>query len=314
MEFRQLRYFLAVAEELHFTRAAEFLHVAQPAVSHQIRLLEEEIGAKLLHRTNRRVQLTPAGSIFRDRALIALEQAARAASDAGMIGRGDAGSVSVGVGSSAVWTILPGLLRRFRRIAPAAAIDIREMEPSEQMDGLKHGTLDFGLLRAAVKDPELDSIVISREKIIVALPERHRAAAQRRVDLRSLAKETIVLPRRQSMPASNEIALLACAQAGFTPAKMITTRFMQTALCLVAGRLGYALVPELFGHHLLVTGVVYRPLAGTAPTTELTAAWRKDNHLPLVHRFQKELRSLASLMDRAREKSPQKRMIRHNEF
>jgi DNA-binding transcriptional LysR family regulator len=300
MELRQLRYFLAVAEELHFTRAAAFLHVAQPAVSHQIRQLEEEIGAKLLERTNRRVRLTPAGNIFRDRARVALEQAARAASDAGMVGRGDAGSVSVGVGSSAVWTILPGLLRRFQRIAPAAAIDIREMEPSEQMEALRHGTLDFGLLRAAVKDPELDSIVISSEKIIVALPERHRAASQRRVDLRTLAKETIVLPRRQSMPASNEIALLACERAGFTPAKMITTRFMQTALCLVAGRLGFALVPELFGHNLRVRGVVYRPLAGTAPRTELTAAWRKDNSLPLAHRFQNELRSLAASHGKSR--------------
>jgi DNA-binding transcriptional LysR family regulator len=294
MEIRQLRYFLAVAEELHFTRAAALLHVAQPALSHQIRQLEEEIGAKLLDRTNRRVRLTPAGNIFRDRVRVSLDQAARAASEAGKVGRGEAGSISVGVGSSAVWTVLPRLLRRFQRMAPAASIDIREMEPSEQMEGLRHETLDFGLLRAPVNDPELDSIVISSEKLIVALPERHRAASQRHVDLRSLVKETLVVPRRQSMPASHEIALNACQEAGFTPAKIITTRFLQTALCLVAGRLGFALVPELFGHTLRVRGVVYRPLAGQTSITELTAAWRKDNNLPLARRFQNELRSLAT--------------------
>src|SRR5882672_8952214 len=150
MEMRQLRYFLAVAEELHFTRAAALLNVAQPALSHQIRQLEEEIGARLLDRTNRRVRLTAAGNVFRDRARVSLEQAARAAADAGRVGRGESGSISVGVGSSAVWTVLPRLLRRFQRIAPEATIDIREMEPSEQMEALKHETIDFGLLRAAV--------------------------------------------------------------------------------------------------------------------------------------------------------------------
>jgi len=295
MEMRQLRYFLAVAEELHFTKAAALLHVAQPALSHQIRRLEEEIGAKLFDRTNRRVRLTPAGDIFRDRVRVSLDQAARAAAEAGRVGRGETGTVSLGVGSSAVWTILPGLLRRFRRMAPEATIDLREMEPSEQLDGLKHETLDFGFLRAPVRDPELDSVVVSRERMIVALPERHRAAAERRVDLRSLAKETIIVPRRQSMPASHEIALLACDQAGFAPAKIITTRFMQTALCLVAGRLGFALVPELFAQNLQVTGVVYRALIRQAPVTELIAAWRKDNNLPLVRRFQDELRSFGAL-------------------
>jgi len=295
MELRQLRYFLAVAEELHFTKAAALLHVAQPALSHQIRQLEEEIGAKLLDRTNRRVRLTPAGAIFRDRVRVSLDMAARAAAEAGRVGRGETGSISVGVGSSAVWTVLPGLLRRFRRMAPAATIDIREMEPSEQLEGLKHETLDFGLLRAAVEDPELDSVVVSRERMIIALPERHRASSTRRVDLRSLAKETIIIPRRQSMPASHEITLLACQQAGFAPARIITTRFMQTALCFVAGRLGFALVPELFAQNLQVTGVVYRSLVRQAPLTELTAAWRKDNNLPLVRRFQDELRSLGPL-------------------
>src|ERR1700689_3405821 len=98
MEIRQLRYFLAVAEELHFTRAAALLHVAQPALSHQIRQLEEEIGAQLFERTNRRVRLTAAGNIFRDRIRVSLDQAARAALEAGKVGRGEAGSISVGVG------------------------------------------------------------------------------------------------------------------------------------------------------------------------------------------------------------------------
>ncbi len=293
VEIRHLRYFLAVAEELHFTRAANLLRVAQPALSHQIRQLEEEVGAKLLERTNRRVQLTPAGVVFRNRARVAVEQAARAAADAAKVGRGDAGSISIGVGSTAIWSVLPELLRRFRQIARAATIEIQEMEPSDQMEALRHETIDFAMMAAIPRDPDLEHIVIAREKLIVALPERHAAASMDHVDLKSLAKETFILPGRLAMPGFNEIVIAAGEKTGFTPADTLTTRLIQTVICLVAGRLGVGLVPESFGRNLQVKGIVYRPLRGQAPTAALNAVWRKDNNLPLVNRFQAELRSLA---------------------
>lgn len=303
MELRHLRYFLAVAEELHFTRAATLLRVAQPALSHQIRQLEEEIGARLLDRTKHKVKLTPAGEVFRNRARIVLEQANRAAEDAGKIGRGDAGSISIGVGSTGIWSVLPELLRKLRHVSSAITITIREMEPSDQMEALRHQTIDFGIMAAKPIDPELDSTVLSREKLIVALPEGHPATARHAVELRSLAQETMILPGRLAMPGFHEIVMAACEDAGFVPADMLTTRLIQTVVCLVAGRLGVALVPESFGRNLQIRGVAYRPLRGSAPITELSAVWRRDNDLPLVLRFRNELRSISSRR-RNRELSP----------
>lgn len=152
MELRQLRYFIAVADALHFTRAAEQLHVAQPALSHQIRQLEEEIGAVLLERTNRMVRLTPAGEAFRERARMALDQASRAAVDAAHIEQGRAGRISLGFVSSAVFSVLPELLRRFRRAVPNAEVELRELEPSEQLAAIRNDHLDLGILHAALKD------------------------------------------------------------------------------------------------------------------------------------------------------------------
>ena len=294
MELRHLRYFLAVAEELHFTRAASLLRVAQPALSHQIRQLEEEIGVRLLDRTKHRVKLTPAGEVFRNRARVVLEQASRAAADAAKVGKGDAGSVSIGVGSTAIWSVLPELLHKLRRVASGITIAIREMEPSDQMEALRHQTIDFGLMAAKPVDQELEFIVLSREKLIVALPEGHPANSRHAVDLKSLARETIILPGRLALPGFHEIVMAACEDAGFVPADTLTTRLIQTVVCLVAGQLGIALVPQSFGRNLQVRGVEYRPLRDPAPVTELNAVWRKDNDLPLVRRFQNELRLFSS--------------------
>ena len=202
MELRQLRYFLAVAEELHFTHAAERLHVAQPALSQQISQLEREVGVKLLERTSRSVVLTPAGEAFQKRAGIAIEQLERAATDAGTIGRGEAGMLSLGFVSAAVVSILPVVMRWFRQEVPAALIDLRELEPSDQIDAIRQRHLDMGLFHANIHAPELASMVVVREKLIVALPENHPAACKEQVELKTLANETILLPRRHTFPVS----------------------------------------------------------------------------------------------------------------
>jgi DNA-binding transcriptional LysR family regulator len=196
LEIRQVRYFLAVAEELHFTRAAEKLHVAQPALSQQIRQLEEKIGARLLQRDNRRVELTPAGEVFRTRALIAMDQMNRAAAEAGQAGRGEAGSLSIGFVSSAVWGVLPVLLRQFRKKVPMADIELRELEPAEQLRDIRERHLDLGMMHAVLDQPDLSTVVIARDPLIVALPEKHKAAGKASVSLKSLADETFLVPRR----------------------------------------------------------------------------------------------------------------------
>jgi DNA-binding transcriptional LysR family regulator len=294
MELRQIRYFLAVAEELHFTRAAARLHVAQPALSQQIRQLEKEIGARLFERTNRRVALTPAGEAFRSRAALALSQANRALIEAGQIGRGEAGIISIGFVSSAVCGILPDVLKTFRQAVPLAEIELRELEPSEQLEGIRQRHLDIGLMHATLPEAEFSSLVVSSDRLIAAIPEAHPAAAREQLDLREWANETFFVPKRHAHPGFHELALAACQKAGFIPARVQPTRLLQTAVALVAGELGITLVPESFERNLRIRGVVYRPLMQPAPTAELSAVWRSDNRAPLVRKFRQELRRLVS--------------------
>ena len=293
MEIRQLRYFLAVAEDLHFTRAAQRLHIAQPALSQQIRQLEEEVGAKLLERTNRRVALTPAGATFRLRAALVVDQANRALSEASQIGRGEAGTISIGFVSSAVCGVLPELLQRFRVSVPAAQVELQELEPAEQLEGLEQHRLDLGLMHATLHEPQFGAILVSSDRLIAAIPENHPAAQHSQVALRELAENTFFIPKRHSHSGYHEIVLAACKSAGIVPARIQPTRLLQTAVALVAGGLGITLVPESFQTNIHIQGVVYRPLAGTAPVARLTAVWHKENPSPLVARLKSELRKMA---------------------
>lgn len=285
MELRQLRYFLAVAEDLHFTHAAERLHVAQPALSQQISQLEREVGVKLLERTSRHVVLTSAGEVFRKRASVAIEQLERAAVDAGTVGRGEAGLISLGFISAAVVQILPVMLRWFRHQIPAAIIDLRELEPADQIEAIRQRHLDIGLLHGTIESTELATMVVVREKLVVALPESHPAACKEQIELKSLSKETIFLPRRHAFPGYYELVIHACQDEGFEPTFLQPTNLLQTAVALVAGELGVALVPESFPHNLPVRGVVYKPIAEPAPVAEMIAVWRADNESPLLTTF-----------------------------
>ena len=292
MELRQLKYFLAVADELHFTRAARKLHVAQPALSQQIRQLEDEIGAKLLERTNRRVSLTEAGEVFRGRAAAAIDQLARAAVDAGQAGRGEAGSISIGFVSSAVCGALPAILRRFREKLPLVTFELRELEPSEQLTQIRQQHLDIGMMHAVLDEPNLQSVAISREKLIAALPEGHRLADQTSIDLHALKDETFLVPRRHAAIGFHELVVTACREKGFDPIRIQPTRLLQTAVALVGGGIGIALVPESFQRNLQIRGVIYKRLTSYAPVAELVAVWRKDDDHALVRKFQRELKTM----------------------
>ncbi|MGA3128424.1 MAG: LysR substrate-binding domain-containing protein [Candidatus Korobacteraceae bacterium] len=296
MEPRQLRYFLAAAQELHFTRAAQQLHVAQPALSQQIRLLEEEVGTKLFERSNRRVFLTPAGEAFRIRATLSVEQATRAASDALSVGRGESGSVSIGFVSSTVYSALPSLVRWFRANVPKANIELKELEPWEQWEPIEHGTLDIGMMHASLDNPSLEAVVISREKLVIALPEHHSVAMKQRVHLKLLEGETFIVPPRHRLSGYNDAVVAACRRNGFAPAKILTTRFLQTSLGLVAGGLGVSLVPASFRENLRVRGVVYRCIMPPVPEIELIAVWRKGETSPLLQRVQATLRNFEALL------------------
>lgn len=289
MEIRQLRWFCVLAEQLHFTKAALLLNVAQPALSHQIRQLEEELNTQLLERTNRRVRLTAAGELFRARAARVLDEFDQTARETARMGQGETGSLVIGVVSTAVCSVLPGLLRSFRRESPQISIDIREMEPGEQVEALRRETIDIGLLFVSIQDAAFDSLVVSRERLIVALPTGHPAASAGKVRLRDLKAETFLIPRRQTVPGYHELVMSALRSADIPSPRLQPTRLLQTAVFLVAGQLGVALVPESFRRHLRIRGCVYRDIAGAPTHADLIGLWRRTNVPPALRRFIQQL-------------------------
>lgn len=268
------------------------LNVAQPALSHQIKQLEDELGTQLVERTNRRVSLTAAGEVFLARATKILEEIDQTVRETSRMGQGDAGSLVIGVVSTAVCGVLPELLRSFRKDSPYISIDIREMEPGEQVEALRKETIDIGLLFLAIKDPALSSLVVSRERLIVALPTGHRATSAETVHLRDLADETFIIPRQQPVPGYHELVLDTLSEGGVAEPRLQLTRLLQTAVFLVAGQLGVALVPESFRQHLRVRGCVYRDLAGPPSYADLIGLWRRSNVPPVLRRFIQQLKRI----------------------
>jgi DNA-binding transcriptional LysR family regulator len=292
MEIRHLRYFSALAEQLHFTKAALLLNIAQPALSHQIKQLEEELGTRLVERTNRRVRLTSAGELFLARAVRILEQVDQAVLETTRVGQGEAGNLIIGVVSTAVCSVLPELLRRLQREAPRICVDIREMEPAEQVEALRRESIDIGLLFLSIQDPEFDSVLVSKERLIMALPTGHSAAAMEKVRLSNLETETFLIPRRQPVAGFHEVVLETLRAGGIASPRLQPTRLLQTAVFLVAGRLGIALVPESFRRHLRVRGCIYRDIAGPPAYGDLIGLWRRSNVPPVLRRFIRQLKRL----------------------
>jgi DNA-binding transcriptional LysR family regulator len=284
MELRQLKYFLATAEELHFRRAAELVHVAQPALSHQIHQLEEEIGVVLFERNNRKVSLTPAGRVFFERAKVVVDNAQKALQEARSIGRGDAGTLTIGFISTAAMVVLPSALRFLQERLPSAEIELRELDPSHQIDALQVGQLDLGFTISEILDEEFSVRRVGREPLIAALPDLPRFRALEQADLRELAPETAILPSRHARRGYYETVTAAYRGAGVKPARIQCVRMIQTGLVLVGAGLGVALVPACFTH-IRMDGVIYRPLADPAPAVEISAVWRKENRSPLLLKF-----------------------------
>ncbi|MDR3671281.1 MAG: LysR substrate-binding domain-containing protein [Holophaga sp.] len=287
MELRQLKYFLATAEELHFRRAAELVHVAQPALSQQIHQLEEEIGVTLFERSNRKVALTPAGKTFYERARILVDNASKAIQDTRSIGRGDAGTLTISFLSTAAMSILPSAFRFIWETIPSAEIDLRELGPQEQVDSLHLGQVDLGFVIAEILDEEFSIRCVGKEKLIAALPATPEFSRMEQVDLGTLAKETTIVPVRHSRRGYFETVMAAYRNEGVKPARIQCTRMIQTGLVLVSTGLGISLVPESFVH-VQIDGVLYRPLVDPGPTIEISAVWRKDNKSPLLLRFVQE--------------------------
>lgn len=291
MELRHLRYFVTVAEELHFGRAARRLNLAQPPLSQQIRGLEDELGGSLFLRTSRKVELTEAGRLFLDEARLVLAQADKARATMSAAGRGEAGRISIGFVASAVYMLLPQILKEFNRQRPHVELRCHEMYPIDQAVAFQERRLNVSFTRTPFAEQTLSSCCIAKEGYILALPSDHpRAKVGGRGDaepqrLSDFANEGFILfPRTLSLGCYDGI-IASCLRAGFSPRMVQEGATIHTVVSLVAAGLGVALVPASF-KCIQHPGVVYRELhAGECEEVDLTLNWREEDESPLVRAF-----------------------------
>jgi DNA-binding transcriptional LysR family regulator len=283
MELRHLRYFVAVAEERHFGRAAERLHMAQPPLSQQIRQLEAELGLTLLSRTTRRVDLTPAGAAYLDRAREILRAVDAAADEAGRIAAGRSGRLVVGCVGSATYSLLPALAKALRAELPDVDFAFRgEMLSPDQAAALREGSLDLGLLRPLADTTGLTLTDVRRERLLVAVTRDHRFATRRRLRVRDLGGEGLVVHAGGGRSAMNTMVQELFTTAGHEAHVVHEVAETSTLLTFVAAGLGLAIVPEPTAA-LAVPSVVYVPLVGT-PGIDLVAATRSGDENPVLAR------------------------------
>lgn len=284
MELRHLRYFITVAEELHFGRAAQRLHIAQPPLSQQIRQLEAEIGVLLFHRTKRSVELTDAGQIFLEEAQQVFIQVAQAVQAAQRASRGEVGKLVISFVSSAAYNVLPKTLQAFRASFPDVNLSLHELTTDKQLQGLRDGWIDVGFLRPPIEDDTLNLATIFQESLVVALPESHPFAQQQKVSLKTLVNELFILFPRQLGPKLYDQIVSLCQQSGFSPKVVQEAIQMQTIVSLVAAEIGIALVPASL-QNLQRTGVIYRTIQEVTPKAEIAVIWRSNDLSPVLQQF-----------------------------
>lgn len=246
MELRQLKYFVALSDELSFTRAAKKLHVSQPPLSFQIANLEAELGARLFDRTSRSVQLSGAGKAFLPHAQAVMARLDEAVRHVQRVAAGLEGRVQVGLAGSHFFGPFPKFIAQFRSLRPTMDVALQEMTPNEQLGALKDGRLDLCISRnsmdATHSDPLIQAALLWRDPLVVALPLCHRFGARKTLSLLDLKREDFVSLRLDSSPFATKL-IQACVEQGFTPTVAQQVVELPAVLNLVAAGLGVALVP-----------------------------------------------------------------------
>lgn len=288
MELRHLRYFIAVAEERHVTRAAERLGMQQPPLSQQIRALERELDVQLFRRLPRGVELTDAGRALLTDARAILAQLEHAAATTKRTARGELGRLAIGFTSSAPFhPFVPRVIRAYRDAVPQVALTLEEGGTSELIEDLRQERIDAAFIRSPIADPAgLNVVLLLREPMVLALPRAHALARKPgALSLKALAGETFILYRRRSGPGLYDAIMAACTAAGFSPRVGQEAPRIVSTLNLVAAGLGLSLVPESL-QRMRMDGVVFRKLGGAAaPRAPLYLASRRGEASAAVRRF-----------------------------
>ena len=277
MELRHLRYFVAVAEALSFTKAAKNLRLAQPSLTRQVRNLEDEIGVRLLDRSNNRITLTEAGCLFLFDSKKLLATCAETVTAVQRMSHGESSKLNIGYVSNIHYGLLPATLGAFRKLCPNVALNLFDMTSTEQFQAIEAHKIDLGFvgLRPAFSGHDLLSECVAHDTILAAIPARHPLAKKAKVRLAELSAEFFTAKSPEAYPGWREWLLETCSGAGFTPKILQEAQSEPAAIQFVADGLGVALMPQQVTG-LPHEGVVFRPLS-PALLRESTIAWRSDN-------------------------------------
>jgi DNA-binding transcriptional LysR family regulator len=302
VELRHLRYFVGVARHLSYSEASRRLHVAQPAISQTILDLEDEVGARLLHRTKRSVELTAAGAAFLHEAEQILAHANEAAQLARRAARGEVGSLGIGFFGTASAPFLPRLVCSYRHKFPDVQLRLYELTPDQQLDAFDDGRIDLGLSRKLPPDrrAEFEEENVYMDELGVALCPSHRLARQKVVRLKSLAGEAFVQFHRKGARILFDEVVSVCRRAGFSPRIVSEPDFMPTVLTLVESGLCLSIVPRCVAS--LKRPVVIRSIIPKSTRIPLCVAWRKSSDNPALTAFREILRASRAKIRRQMEK------------
>lgn len=284
MELRQLQYFLAVAEELNFGRAAARLGIAQPPLSRQIRQLEQELGVELFRRTKRRVELTEVGRVFLEEARQILSQVEQGVRVAQRASRGEIGRLVVGFEGSSTYDVIPVSLKVYRERFPEVELVVYAMTTEEQIQALLENRIGIGFVVSPLNDKRLAIEIILREALVLAIPESHPLVARNEVRVRELEGESFIMFQRNRGCGLYDQAIAVCQRAGFSPRVIQEADEMQVMLGFVAAGLGITLLSASV-QQFQRPGVVYRTLQPSTPKVTLALAWRRDDPSAVLQAF-----------------------------
>lgn len=297
MELRQLKYFIAVAEELHFGRAAERCHIAQPPLSQQVKRLEEELGVTLLERTSRKVALTPEGREFLKRCRDIRDRLEEAVIHVQDMAQGLEGLLRVGFIGPASLSRLPAAIRAFREANSNIRLDFSAKSTTEQLPMLRGDRLDVAFVRLFGHDTTgLKSMVFLREPYMLAFPDGHPFTKRERVDITDLEGEPLIFNQRIAQPALYRSLMGSFHKAGFMPNIVQEVNTEQSTVALVATGLGSALVPASSAGDQRA-GVTFRPLDGDLPQWEITALWKEKKENALLAKFLSVVKEFREISD-----------------
>jgi DNA-binding transcriptional LysR family regulator len=285
MELRQVRSFLSVAETLHFGRTAALIHISQPALSLQIRSLEEEIGVPLFERNRRKTTLTEAGVAFRKEAAAALSQLDLAIRNSRLAANGKLGFLRVGFIFTAGFEIVPGIVRQFRELNPEVELSLRSIPTATQLRLLEKGSLDVGFLRLPIGEhPTLEVETVHREPFVVVLPRSHQLAKKKRVRLHEISGENFVMYERSYAPGFHDLILGMLRDAGIVPSISQTAAEIATVISLVDAQMGITILPASAVKYC-VASVVACEIVGNLPLSEIALVCDKRVRPPATDNF-----------------------------